>query len=119
MVRYFSKIKTRPARASQIWQILVSKAYNRQTVTYGELMKILGYKGAGVFGDTLAHINYYCKQNDLPPLTVIVVDQETGLPDFPVDKDMNRARENVYRYPWYNLVPPTFVELESAFKDEQ
>ena len=116
MTKYFSKIGTWPARAAQIWQVLVSKAYNRQTVTYGELAEILGYKSAHVLGHALGHINYYCKENDLPPLTVIVVHQETGLPAYKVDADMNRAREAVYDYNWYDVVPPTFEELESAFK---
>jgi len=45
MVRHFSDRPTEPLRAIQIWQILISEAQNRQTITDKMLGKILGYRG--------------------------------------------------------------------------
>jgi putative restriction endonuclease len=117
MPRYFSQIATWPARAAQIWQILVSEAYNRQTAAYGEIAEILKYEGAGTLAQILGHIYNYCNQNNLPPLTVLVVNQNTGLPGIEVAEDMNVAREAVYKFDWFDVVPPTFKELEAAFKE--
>jgi putative restriction endonuclease len=117
MARRFSNIATRPARAAQIWQILVAKAHNRQTLTYGDLAELLDYDGAGVFAHILGHIFSYCAQNNLPPLTVLVVNQETGLPGFNTAMDLNAAREEVYRFDWFDIVPPSMNKLEKAFQD--
>ena len=116
MPEYFSDNATRSYRAAQIWQILVSKAYNRQTATYGEIAELLGYKGAGVLDETLGHILHYCRQEGLPPLTVLVVNQGTGLPGQNLTEDMNAAREDVYNYWWYDVIPPSPDELSEAFQ---
>ena len=79
-VRTFDSIRTRKARALQIWQILIGLAHNRQTITYKILSKLLDYKGAGVFAQLLDTIMRYCKQNQLPPLTILVVNENTGSP---------------------------------------
>ena len=50
---------TRSERAMQIWQILISKADNESTITYGELADYLGFKGAGVFAQLLDCIMRY------------------------------------------------------------
>ena len=80
MVKLFNDNSTHATRALQIWQILIAKASNRQTLTYGMLAQLLGFKGADVLAPILGHIMFYCQQNNLPPLTVIVVNQKTGLP---------------------------------------
>jgi hypothetical protein len=116
MVRYFVNEATRPNRALQIWLILIGLAKNRQTITYGGLAKLLGYKGAGVFGDTLGHIMFYCKQNELPELTVLVIDAEGGVPMEPqLTPSFDTAREKVYKYDWYSIFPPSPDELKAAF----
>jgi hypothetical protein len=68
------------ARAQQIWQILLSAAHNRQVITYKTLAKLIGYGGSGVLGDPLAYIACWCNDNNLPPLTSLVVNEKTGLP---------------------------------------
>ena len=46
MTRYFKDNPTLYTRALQIWQILIAKAENRQTMTYGALAHALGFRGA-------------------------------------------------------------------------
>jgi hypothetical protein len=66
-------------RACQIWAVLALAARNRQSVTYGQLGKLIGVPTAGL-GQLLEPIQSYCIANGLPPLTVLVVQQESGLP---------------------------------------
>lgn len=116
MPRRFSEIKTQPTRALQIWQILIGKAHNRQTMTYGELADLLGFKGAGILGGMLAPIMFYCEKHGLPPLSSLVVNQETGLPGegLTSPSNLHAEREAVYRYDWYGLYPPTPEEFMEA-----
>lgn len=117
MYKTFNQIPTRPYRALQLWQILIAKAANSQFATYGELERILGYKGAGVFAQILGHIMYYCEQNDLPPLTALVVKKKTGRPGLGLTTrtDLDAGRQNVFRYEWFKLVPPTPAQLHEAY----
>ncbi|RJP68895.1 MAG: hypothetical protein C4532_11915 [Candidatus Abyssobacteria bacterium SURF_17] len=117
MFREFADNPTRPLRALQIWQILIAAADNRQILTYNLLAKKIGYKGAGTLAQTLGHIMYYCQHNGLPPLTVLVVNEDTGLPgEGLLEADLNADRELVFRFNWYSIVPPTPEELEEAYK---
>jgi len=106
---HFSENPTLASRAVQIWQILVGKAHGRQTMTYAGLARLLGYEGSGTLGRQLGHIMFYCAQNDLPPLTVLVVNSETGHPGdaFQHESEIHALRESVYKYDWFNLVPPS------------
>lgn len=117
MVPKFDDERSRHYRALQIWQILISKAANRQVATYQELEKILGFKGAGVFAQILGHIMYYCDQNDLPPLTALVVKKDKGVPGagLRTSKDINAQREEVFRYEWFRDIPPTPAQLKDAY----
>ena len=117
MIHKFDEHPTRADRALQIWLILIGKAANRQTITYGMIADLLGYAGAGTLAGMLAPVMYYCRDSSLPPLTCIVVNQDTGLPGDGIGIDpaeLNRVRESVYRYAWYGLVPPTVAELNAA-----
>src|SRR3954465_10634690 len=79
---------------------LVLCARMRRIATYGEIASFLGWKGAGTLAQVLVYIMYYCKPQDKPPLSVIVVNQETGLPGagLVTAADLNSDRELVYRY---------------------
>ena len=60
---------------------------------------------------------YYCQQNGLPPLTVIVVNKDTGLPGDGLDvptSEQNAAREKVFQYKWFDIIPPDAEELKKA-----
>ncbi len=80
MVRIFDSIRTREAKTLQIWQILIGLTHNRQTITYKILSKLPGYKEVEVFTQLLDSIMRYCKQNQLLPLTILAVNENTGSP---------------------------------------
>lgn len=107
------------ARAVQAWQILIGAAMNRQTTTYKRLAKTMyGRDAAGVLDEVLGHVAFYCIDHDLPPLTSIVVGTGRGTPghDIPLDfTKLDKERERVYEYDWYDLYPPTAEELQAAF----
>lgn len=98
---------TRSERAMQVWQILISSAHNRQTLTYGHLAQYLGFEGAGVFSQILNCIMCYCDAEGLPPLTCLVVNQITGLPGpgLTTIEDLPTDREAVYNHNWFSLYP--------------
>jgi len=104
-------------RALQAWQYLIAKAVNRQIVRYDELRKLMGYSDNRPLNHILGCIMYYCQQNDLPPLTLIVVNQK-GIPGegFTAEelKNYHETRERVFNFPWYEIVPPTVDEFEQA-----
>jgi hypothetical protein len=118
MYKTFNEEPTRPYRALQLWQILIAKAANRQVATYGELERLIGFKGAGVFAQTLGHIMYYCQQNGLPPLTALVVKKKTGLPGhgLTVRKDLDAGREEAFGCEWFKVLPPTPRQLGDAYR---
>jgi len=118
MIQYFSDSPTLDNRALQIWQVLVGFAYSRKITTYGEIANILGYKGAGTMDRQLGHILHFCAQNKLPPLSVIVVNADTGLPGdgFDTAGDLHKEREKVFNFDWFGIVPPTACDFAKAWK---
>lgn len=113
---YYAEIKENvlQARAVQIFSILISAAYNRQTVTYGMVAELIEYGGAGVLDRQLGLILHWCAENELPPLTVLVVNATTGLPGegFGDAETLHSDREKVFNHPWFTLVPPTISDLK-------
>jgi len=120
-MKTFNPSSKHPDRSVQAWQILVGAGMNRQTFTY-ESLSILMYqkKAAGVLDKILGHIAFYCIDNELPPLTSIVVGKGRGTPgkDIPVDQDnMDEQRERVYDFDWYNIYPPRAKKLHESFEN--
>ncbi len=116
MVIKFSDHSNRSYRALQFWLILIGTSKNSQILTYGMVADILGYEGAGTLAHILGHIMFYCQQNELPPLTILVVNQDTGLPgEGLTGADLNADRESVFNFDWYSIVPPTPDELKQAY----
>jgi hypothetical protein len=118
-MRKFNPSASHSARALQAWQILISMASNRQTTTYENLSKLMfGKSAAGVLAQILGHVAFFCIDNDLPPLTSIVVGKWRGSPgeEIPLDPSkIDEQREQVYRYDWYNTYPPTENDLGKAY----
>ena len=117
----FNPTAENPARAVQAWQILVSTAMHRETITY-EGLSLLMYKkeAAGVLSAILGHIAFYCQDNGLPHLTLFVVNKRSGKPgdSIPVDSgDIDEGRENVYRHDWYDISPPSKEDLTAAYEN--
>src|SRR5690349_5032054 len=102
-MRLFSDKSNTPERALQVWQILIAKAHNRQSITFSELAEMLGYKGARVIRPFLGAVMKYCDKNGLPPLTTLVVYKQQGTPGkgLTTIKDLNTDRERVFKYNWY------------------
>src|SRR5690349_10777862 len=118
-VKRFNPTSPHPDRAVQAWQILVGKATNRQTITYERLAELMYRRhDAGVLNEILGHIAFYCNQHDLPPLTAIVVGKGRGTPgeNIPIDQwTVDKRREQVYGYDWYDVYPPSADETSSHF----
>ncbi len=117
--RFTDSDVTTAEHALQFWQILIALAANRQTITYRLLAERTGMVTPAGQAMTLTvprvlgRIMTYCATHDLPPLTVLVVNQETGKPGQGLSTtiDHDADRERVYGYPWYLLVPPVVDEL--------
>jgi alkylated DNA nucleotide flippase Atl1 len=105
----------RAQRAMQVWMILAAAAHERRTLTYGQVAGLLGYEGAGVLAQTLGLIMNYCHRNNLPPLTILVVNQDTGLPGegLTTIENLNQDREAVFRHNWYALPPVQVSDFEA------
>jgi alkylated DNA nucleotide flippase Atl1 len=107
---------TRYQRSLQIWSLLVAAAKERKSYTYGDVAKILGMGGAGVLGQFLGPIMWYCEDHELPPLTVLVVNHDSGLPGEGLTtlENVNQDRERVFGYDWFSIVPPETEDFEKA-----
>ena len=66
-------------RAARAWPILVRSAGKRETITYGQLAVQMD-SHPRVCSYYLNIIQDYCKDNKLPLLQSLVVNQSTGLP---------------------------------------
>lgn len=107
---------TRYQRASQIWSLLICAARDRKTYRYGDIADILGFGGAGVMAPLLGCIMWYCKDNNLPPLTVLVVNRQTGLPGEGLStlEEINSDRESVFKFNWFDIEPPQNCDFENV-----
>lgn len=110
---------TRSDRACQMWAALAWAARNRQSLTYGHLADASGVPTVSV-GGFLEPIQSYCLLNKLPPLTVLVVSKETGLPSggFSAvpEAGVPIAREHVFEFDWLKHKNPGPDALERAVR---
>jgi hypothetical protein len=99
---------TRSEHAVQVWQVLVSAAYYRQTLTYTLLAERIGLDSGGLT-QALGTVSRYCSLKQLPPLPVLVVRSDAGTPaaDLTWTTDVDFAREAVYSTEWYKMKPPS------------
>jgi hypothetical protein len=98
----------------QAWLILIGWARNRQTLTYSELDELMAFGNPRVLGPILAYIWDYCKINDLPPLTILVVSKNTEVPSSGMGEFDSAQQESVFEFDWYSIVPPSPEELENS-----
>lgn len=107
-------------RALQAWQYLIGKAHNRQIVKYDELRILMGYPTNNPLNSILDCIMFFCEQNNLPPLTLIVVNKY-GVPGsgFTAEnfEKYHQSREDIFNFPWFSILPPTIKELQDARND--
>ncbi len=106
-------------RALQAWQYLISKAKNRQLVRYGELAGLMGYTDNRPLRFILGHIMHYCQQQDLPALTIIVVNNDgtpgEGFTQVPRDQQSDAQRETTFGFDWFSIYPPTPAEFTQSW----
>jgi predicted HNH restriction endonuclease len=105
-------------RANIAWNILTEVAINRDLITYGELghQMQVHHRAIRFFLDL---IQTHCLNNDLPPLTILIVNQ-TGKPgegyiasnieNFDLDKDL------VYSFDWTKIANPFGEEEKNNSK---
>ena len=107
---------TRHERSMQIWMLLSTAARERRSYTYGDIARILGMKGAGVMAQFLGPIMWLCEDKGYPPLTVLVVNQETGLPGEGLSTihEVNADREQVFNFDWFAIEPPQTKDFQKA-----
>ena len=112
---------TRYQRSMQIWTLLVCAARERKTYTYGQIADAFGMGGAGVMAQFLGPIMWHCEDNDYPPLTVLVVNQKTGLPGEGLStvENVNEDRESVFNYDWFGIEPPQVSDFENSVRQRK
>ena len=106
-------------RSAQIWAVLAWAARSRQNITYGQLAQITGAFTGGL-GGWLEPIQSYCIINELPPLTVLVVQQDSGMPGSGFTGasagELAKAQARVFAYNWLEHGNPGAEKLEKAVK---
>lgn len=116
---------TKAERACQIWGILAWVAKNRQSLTYSHLSKLIGVPTAGL-GQLLEPIQSFCIRENLPPLCILVVQQESGLPGSGFigakESDFPKAQIQVFNFDWLeygNPQPEGFEKKEPILWDQK
>lgn len=106
-------------RAFQIWPLLIHAARSRQILTYTQVADCTGMFTGGL-GPCLEPIQSYCIEEELPPLTMLVVSEGTGLPgtgftgaDISTPEDFARTLQTIFRFDW-NGKAPEIRRLEVA-----
>ena len=106
-------------RSSQIWAVLAWVAKHRQNITYGQLAQATGGFTGGL-GNWLEPIQSYCIINSLPPLTVLVVQQESGMLGSGFigasASDLATAQAKVFSFNWLEHGNPGAEKLDHAAK---
>jgi hypothetical protein len=102
-------------RAAQIWSVLAWAATSRQVLTYRILGKLIGVPARGL-GHLLEPVQSYCLRHGLPPLTILVVSEDTGLPSsgFTAAEDIPRNQLTVFAYDWLDHGAPSPEDLAEA-----
>ncbi len=105
-------------RAAQIWPVLALAATHRQVLTYSILGRLIGVPARGL-GHMLEPIQAYCVEKQLPPLTIIVVLEETGLPGSGFTAESSAAlfakrQMEVFQFEWLGHAAPTPEALAAA-----
>lgn len=95
-------------RAFRTWPILTECASRKSTISYGELGKAIGVHHRAI-RFILHHIQNYCIESNLPPLTILIVNS-SGLPGagfiaHDLD-DFQQGLDTVYEKSWADVENP-------------
>jgi len=96
-------------RAAQLWSLLVLAARSQQILSYSMVEHLTGLPRVGM-GRRLSPIQDYCATKHLPPLTCIVVNEQTGLPGEGFSgariEDLFREQARVFVFDWFSHEVP-------------
>ncbi len=112
---------TQDERSLQIWSLLVCAAKDRRIYTYGSIAEILGFGGAGTMANMLGAIMWHCQDCGFPPLTILVVNQESGRPGegLVLEGAVDSERERVFGFDWFAVRPPERRDFRAARENHQ
>lgn len=82
--------------------------------------EIPGFGGEGVMPQLLGPIMWFCEDNNCHPLAILVVNQETGLPDkvLLTIEEVNTDREKVFNFDWLSIMRPQNITFEDADRNK-
>jgi putative restriction endonuclease len=101
-------------RAFSAWTILINCAKKNEPITYGELARQLGIHHRAV-RFILGVIQDFCMTNELPPLTILVLNKLTGLPgDGFIAYDIENAQDGIDKVCAYN-----WISIDNPFQYAQ
>ena len=116
----FDQLSSAPARALQIYLILIGCAANQQTITYDKLAQRVGLLTPSCLFVSLGHLSEWCLHEGLAPLTSLAIAEDTGAPGpgHPLPLESLAAQQNRARkFDWYAIVPPAVADLEQTRLD--
>ncbi|WP_424948283.1 HNH endonuclease [Candidatus Spongiihabitans sp.] len=95
--------------AGILWQVLIALADKKVVTTYGELARRISTGNRNV-RLALGPIQDFCRENSLPPLTVLVVNKKTGNPGAgfidPGIGELKDIEKAVHDFKWKNMQNP-------------
>ena len=97
-------------RALKIWQVLISQARHRQTITYRGLAREIEEEGIDqhILHPFLDRVSEYTIKVRNVVLTGLVVKEHEGRPgSLRGIQDWDAERERSYNINWYGVTPPT------------
>jgi len=107
-------------RAALAWNVLIDIAENRKFIQYKELGDQIGIHHR-VVRIVLAVIQKYCLENHLPPITILVGDEDgvpgTGFIAWDI-LNLEYGKNQVYDYNWKLLENPFVYALDGITEDE-
>ena len=76
---------------------------------------MMHYGVGPVLAQPLGRIMEWCAREELPALTVLVVEKETGLPSTGLTTVQPNAfpaeQQRVFAFDWYSIFPPSLQDL--------
>ncbi len=127
-----------PVRSQQVWNILAAQAtlkpirekyeadggwsgWGKGLITYGDLAELMGMnrKAGFTLGKHVGIVAYYCKENGLPPLNSIVVNDQSGEPGHAVVEtdgfqiDQIKVLDGMN---WFSIRPPSIRALREVYE---
>lgn len=108
---------THKEQAIRIWKKLIEVAKTERTITYKELGQAVGMHYRA-FTPPLDIIQYYCRDNALPPLTILVVLSTTHQPSTGFvtaqPEEYPQKQAEVFRFEWAKHTQRFVSEMEKG-----